>query len=107
MDDASEYKLALLVSKRLRRKLLKASGILALVAIGFTLICLAVPQPIWISAPNGLRLFLVFGLVLSAAGAAFGSAAWLGISIRAAIFGTAAEDLLDEATRRGLIGRDE
>ena len=108
MNDSSGYELALLVSKRLRRRLLKASGILALVAIGFTIICLEVPPSMWISAPVGFRYLLVGVPILSIAGAAFGFASWVGISIRAAILGTAVDDVLDEAARRGLIvdGRD-
>jgi hypothetical protein len=51
-------------------------------------------------------LFLVGVPTLSIAGAAFGFAAWVGISIRAAVFGTAVDVVLDEAARRGLIDRD-
>ena len=107
MDGSSDYELALLVSKRLRRQLLKASGFLVLTAVVFTVICFVMPQPLWASVPVGPRYFLVGVPILSIAGAAFGFAAWVGISIRAAIFGIAADDVLSEATRRGLIDRDE
>jgi hypothetical protein len=107
MDDPSGYELALLVSKRLRRRLLKASGILALVGVGFTIICLAVPRSMWSSAPIQVSYFFVGVAILSIAGAAFGFATWAGISIRAAILGTAVDEVLDQAARRGLIDRDE
>lgn len=107
MNDPSGYELALLVSKRLRRRLLKASGILALVGFVSAIVYLAIPSPMWASTPHGLRFVFVGVLVLSLAGSAFGFAAWVGTSIRAAIFGIAAEDVLDEAARRGLIDRDE
>ena len=106
MNDPSGYELALLVSRRLRRRLLKASGVSALVAVGFMAVCLAVTQSAWSSAPDGLRFFLVGVPTLSIAGAAFGSAAWAGISIRAAIFGAAVDDVLNEAVRRGLADKD-
>lgn len=107
MNDPSGYELALLVSKRLRRRLLKGSGILALVGFVFTIVYLAIPSPMWASTPHAVRFVFIGVLVLSLAGSAFGFASWVGISIRASVLGTAAEDLLDEATRRGLIDRDD
>lgn len=44
MNDQNDYDLALIVSKRLRRKLLKASGLMVLIALGFTVICFILPH---------------------------------------------------------------
>ena len=95
MNDSSGYELALLVSKRLRWRLLKASAFLALVAIGFSVIYLAAPRSMWVSVPVWLRYFLVGVPIPSIAGGAFGFAARAGISIRAAVFAIAAEDVLE------------
>ena len=107
MNDADGYEIALLVSKRLRRTLLKGCGVLAIVAIVSIIIDLDVPRSAWASMPDIVRYILVFVPILSLFGACVGFAYWVGISIRAAIYGVAADDVLDAAARRGLIRPDD
>lgn len=105
MNDTDGYEIALLVSKRLRRTLLKGCGALAIVAIVFILVDVAIPRSSWASMPDGSRYILVFVPILSLFGACVGFASWIGISIRAAIYDVAVDDVVEEAARRGLVDR--
>lgn len=107
MDGQSKYDLALLVSKRLRRRLLKFSGILVLPAVSFVGILLVIPDHALSSGPVWLIYFVFAVPVLSVLGAVYTFVYWLVTIVQAAILGTAVDDVIDEAERRGLIDRDD
>jgi len=107
MTVQTKLDVALLVSKTLRRRLLQASGILVLLALVFVGLLFVVAEPVVKSGPGWLLYFLVGVPILSILGAVCAFVYWLVTVIQAAILGTAVDDVIEEAERRGLIDRDE
>jgi hypothetical protein len=106
MED-SGYELALLASKRLRTKLLKVCGVLLFIGLAFSVIVLTMPAETRAYMPASVGIFFYLMTVLPLFGAVLGFATWVGITIRAAIFGVAVDDVIEQAQRKGLLQRDD
>ena len=100
MDHEEGISLALIVSKRLRRLLLRVAGLTALAGTVFLIIDFLLPRSFWTSGHHDLRNLIMTTLpLLMIIGSLCMLVYWAVAAVLAKIYGTAAEDARDAAAR--------